>query len=262
MHISALPEFAWQKILGWLLPDVGDVRLTYVMRRLACVHQASAELQELLEFLEQANASLGEGDGAMDAWNMVVQCLRQASPVPQQFPFLRTLVDPSRAPCPTDWHLDSDPFAYAEFLDKILGRIHRALDEGDDVVPEAALRCAQGLEIHIAGLLRRYSVLCAQLHDSFRWGYTAAHSISATSPNVRALTAQYLLDAKVCRIYTVLVPTLRPVDCTFVLLQGRMCSEYVLAQAALPGNCAVPMSTPYLGTTLRWLPGLFVFKTA
>ena len=108
MHICALPDFAWRRIVGWLLPDAGDVRLTYAMRRLACVHQALAELQELLEFLEQANAALGEGDGAMEAWNEVLMCLRQAPPVPQQFPFLRILVDPSRAPCPTDWHLDSD----------------------------------------------------------------------------------------------------------------------------------------------------------
>ena len=130
------------------------------------------------------------------------------------------------------------------------------------MVPEAALQCAQGLEVHVSGLLRRDSVLCAQLYDSFRFGYTAAHLISATSQSVKTFTAQYLVDAKFCRIYTVLVPTLRPVDCTFVLLEGRLSSEYVLAHTALPGNYAVPMSMPYIGKTLRWLPGLFVFKTA
>ena len=58
------------------------------------------------------------------------------------------------------------------------------------------------------------------------------------------------MEAKFCRIYTVLVPTLRPVDCTFVLLEGRLSSEYVLARTALPGNYAVPMSMPYMGKTL------------
>ena len=262
MHICALPEFAWRKIMDCLLPNAGDVRLTYVMRRLACVHQALAELQELLEFLEQANAAFGDGEEAMEAWNEVVQCLRQAPAVNEQFPFLRTLIDPSRAPCPTDWFLDFDPFVYTEFLDKVLRRVHRALDEGDAVVPEAALQCARGLEIHVSGLWRRYSVLCVQLYDSFRFGCAAAHRISATSASVKTFTASSLLDAQFCRIYTVLVPTLRPVDCTFVLLEGRLSSEYVLAHTALPGNCAVPMSMPYIGKTLRWWPGLFVFKTA
>jgi len=262
MHICALPEFAWRRIVGWLLPEAGDVRLTYAMRRLACVHQAFEELQELREFLEQAKAALGDGDEAMEAWTEVVQCLRQAPPIPQQFPFVRTLVDPSRAPCPTDWFLDFDPFVYTEFLDKVLRRVHRALGERDAVVPEAALQCAHGLETHVAGLQRRYLVLCAELYDTFRFGYTAVQSISAASPTAQAVTAQYLIEAKFCRIYTVLVPTLRPVDCTFVLLEGRLSSEYVLARSPLPGNYAVPMSMPYMGKTLRWLPGLFVFKTA
>ena len=146
--------------------------------------------------------------------------------------------------------------------DKVLRRVHRALEERDAVVPEAALHCAQGLETHVAGLQRRYSVLCVRLYDSFRFGYTAVHSISAASPFAQAFTAQYLMEAKFCRIYMVTVPTLRPVDCTSVLLEGRLSSAYVLARTALPGNYAVPMSMPYMGKTLRWLPGLFVFKTA